>query len=471
MLAILRLLTIIYRKNSIYSAIARRRKTLSDIERTPKQKGSAAWVDGRPRPTSRENNDEGKTGAMVPRKSVTTATVNGGGAKEATAVSKAAVDATFNSHQKPAEAAHPLKAKPLKSAMRRSYWSTPNIPTAMRVQTLDESLHSTDLNRSRTRGKPGIDELSASRRGQQQAQAATDDASGSSKHSAISFSNVEMREYSRAVGDNPSVSAGPPMSIGWEYNDPDVLTIDEYESTRPPRRAHHEMVVPRSVRQDMLMNEWGYSRSQLAGAVRDSNRTKTQRRTTVNNMDTPFAKIEEGVQSAKRKMKRFVLRRKSDGAMYQTWKVEEMRARKMIEAENRATFAATGDVAGTTLDHSTGLSSIGMDDSRQQQGGGRSSRRRDVTGEEAKVEAEAGGDTFELISIDSGLSSPSDSGRHLDATVVSAVAPQALLPPAPDSPQVDEADRAASKPSSSSQSRHAIVAEEDDELEAALAGA
>lgn len=366
----------------------------------------------------------------------------------------------------------PQQQAPLKSAMRRSYWSTPNVASAMRVQTLDESLHSTDLNRSRSRGKPGIDELSESRRRGLQQQQVEDAPGRPSKDNTISFRNIEVREYSRAIGDNPSVSAGAPMSIGWEYNDPDVLSVDEYESTRPPRRAHHEMVVPRSVRQDLLMNEWGYSRSQLASAVRDSNRTKTQRRTTVTNMDTPFAKIEEGVQSAKRKAKRVMFRRKSDGAMYERWKLEEARARRIIEAENRASGAGGAPPPTPTLGSSVGATSGGVADhgGLRHMGVGGPLRGENREGE-AKVEAEPGGDTFELISIDSTpSSSPSDSGHRLSAVAGVSVPlnPQSLLPLASrGSPQVDEADRAASKPSSW---KSAIVcAEEEDELGATLA--
>lgn len=50
--------------------------------------------------------------------------------------------------------------------------------------------------------------------------------------SKVSFSHVSIREYSRVVGDNPSVCCGPPLSIGWKYNKRGRTDIDTFEAIK-----------------------------------------------------------------------------------------------------------------------------------------------------------------------------------------------------------------------------------------------
>jgi len=48
----------------------------------------------------------------------------------------------------------------------------------------------------------------------------------------VSFSHVSIREYSRVVGDNPSVCCGPPLSLGWKYNKRGRTDIDTFEAIK-----------------------------------------------------------------------------------------------------------------------------------------------------------------------------------------------------------------------------------------------
>ena len=81
--------------------------------------------------------------------------------------------------------------------------------------------------------------------------------------------------------------------------------MDEYERTRPPRRSHFEMVLPRTLRQKMLRTEWGVSQKDIAESVRRNVQVKNQRKATVNNIGKA-PKLEEFVESVSRKFKRFV---------------------------------------------------------------------------------------------------------------------------------------------------------------------
>ncbi|KAL9182758.1 hypothetical protein ACHAXT_004037 [Thalassiosira profunda] len=46
----------------------------------------------------------------------------------------------------------------------------------------------------------------------------------------VSFSHVQLREYCRQVGDNPSVTCGAPLAIGWKFNKRGKIDIDTYEA-------------------------------------------------------------------------------------------------------------------------------------------------------------------------------------------------------------------------------------------------
>lgn len=126
--------------------------------------------------------------------------------------------------------------------------------------------------------------------------------------SSVSFSTIEIRSYERVLGDNPSCSHGPAVSIGWQYEpDPITVELDEYEYYRSDDRLDGTaLVLSRSEREDLL-RELGYSRSAIADAVRTNVKIKNNRRQTVHNL--PVARFEEVAESARRKLKRIVLRK------------------------------------------------------------------------------------------------------------------------------------------------------------------
>jgi hypothetical protein len=60
-------------------------------------------------------------------------------------------------------------------------------------------------------------------------------------HHSVAFSSVVIREYDQTIGDNPSVSYGPPISLDWEYTQLQTVTLEHYEAHRPPRRSMRQM--------------------------------------------------------------------------------------------------------------------------------------------------------------------------------------------------------------------------------------
>lgn len=121
----------------------------------------------------------------------------------------------------------------------------------------------------------------------------SDGENSDSSKPGITWDMLEIREYGRTVGDNPSVSGGPPLTLSWQYRKAFEGTVDDYEDERPDRRVGKEMAVPRYLREIMLCEEWGCSNRDIANAVRDILAIKQQRRTTLNRLEMPGAVMME----------------------------------------------------------------------------------------------------------------------------------------------------------------------------------
>jgi hypothetical protein len=96
----------------------------------------------------------------------------------------------------------------------------------------------------------------------------------------VSFHTVEIREYVRTLGDNPSVRSGPALSLGWLVVNSCILPLSLYEHQRPPKVGSLDLIVPRIIREEMLREE-GITRSEIAAAIRESFRIKQNRNQTV----------------------------------------------------------------------------------------------------------------------------------------------------------------------------------------------
>ena len=109
-------------------------------------------------------------------------------------------------------------------------------------------------------------------------------------HRSVTFTSTEVREYPIELGDNPSVSSGPPLTIGWTYISRHKIPIDDYEAGRPPHRALYEMIIPSATRMGILCDA-DISLRSIQKAIKEVNVTKRQRRRTVQTLQTSW--IEE----------------------------------------------------------------------------------------------------------------------------------------------------------------------------------
>jgi hypothetical protein len=70
--------------------------------------------------------------------------------------------------------------------------------------------------------------------------------------------------HAQILGDNPAVSEGPPLGIEWRaFERSRIRDLDEYETSRPPRRDMSSLIMSRTIRVGMLLEE-GYRHSELA---------------------------------------------------------------------------------------------------------------------------------------------------------------------------------------------------------------
>lgn len=88
---------------------------------------------------------------------------------------------------------------------------------------------------------------------------------------SVEFDKIEIREYERVVGDNPSCSKGPPVSIGWAYMEATKYAVNDYENLiKPPRRSKKEFHLAPDTRTQLLTKEWECSQEDIQKARREA---------------------------------------------------------------------------------------------------------------------------------------------------------------------------------------------------------
>jgi len=119
-----------------------------------------------------------------------------------------------------------------------------------------------------------------------------------------------------------------------EYDDDDS-DYDQYVV-----HSSYNMVLSRSTREDMLY-EMGYTRSQIADAVRNNVRAKRERRRTVHNLRT--MKFEEMVEGVAKSLRRTVLRRGSSSKkLYKNWKEQHEKLQMQQTVGNSCSSLSVG---------------------------------------------------------------------------------------------------------------------------------
>jgi hypothetical protein len=130
----------------------------------------------------------------------------------------------------------------------------------------------------------------------------SDTAAYSSRRKAVSFGLIQIREYNRVLGDNPTVRVGPAMSIGWEFVQKKAVPVDVYEK-RKCSRTTSGLRMCSILRKCILRHEFDVSLEEIRAAEKIARNIQRQRWQTIR-QGKMAAAIEYAMESAKRKMHR-----------------------------------------------------------------------------------------------------------------------------------------------------------------------
>jgi hypothetical protein len=97
----------------------------------------------------------------------------------------------------------------------------------------------------------------------------------------VNFDTITIREFARALGDNPATTHGPPLSLDWDYEDVVTISVDDYEKSRPPRRITDQMVVPGTVRENILLSQTRTTKQQIKQRISEVKTSRHKRQVTV----------------------------------------------------------------------------------------------------------------------------------------------------------------------------------------------
>jgi hypothetical protein len=100
---------------------------------------------------------------------------------------------------------------------------------------------------------------------------------------SLRFGKVVVRNYERILSDNPAGTKGPSIGLGWEFVE-QHYDIEDWEMERGSLREPSELLLNRHQREELL-RDLGYTKRDIATAVQDGNKIKSQRQQTINNLE------------------------------------------------------------------------------------------------------------------------------------------------------------------------------------------
>jgi hypothetical protein len=101
----------------------------------------------------------------------------------------------------------------------------------------------------------------------------------SMERSSVKFKSIEIIELAFAIGDNPSVSDGVPLSMEWDALNRTTMGLEFFEQHRPPRSN----IVSRlnGETRSQLLQRNGFSSEDIETATENAKKARKKRRKTV----------------------------------------------------------------------------------------------------------------------------------------------------------------------------------------------
>ena len=95
----------------------------------------------------------------------------------------------------------------------------------------------------------------------------------------VTFHEIQIYEFPVIIGDNPAISCGPSLNIGWYCYSTKTMKLDIYESTRIARRktTKSELVISETKRIKRLKGA-GFTDNQIDRATELANKIRKSRR-------------------------------------------------------------------------------------------------------------------------------------------------------------------------------------------------
>lgn len=108
----------------------------------------------------------------------------------------------------------------------------------------------------------------------------------------VRFGPVHVREYNRIVGDHPDVRYGPPIGIGWDWEEVAVRSLDEHEVIRKESQKGLRRLTSLT-RRNMLRNTEGVSEEDIQQAEAEVARVCKQREESKNESSKSKSKTQK----------------------------------------------------------------------------------------------------------------------------------------------------------------------------------
>jgi hypothetical protein len=135
----------------------------------------------------------------------------------------------------------------------------------------------------------------------------------SNRFKQVRFSYVTIRNYDITMGDNPAVTAGPPIQLDWEYEEIPSLPVRDFEQFKLKRRGACTLsfYVPISENRVLtispdfrtgILRRAGFSDWEISQTMRNVKKIQQQRTRTA--LAFPFYRVEYAMRSAGRKLQR-----------------------------------------------------------------------------------------------------------------------------------------------------------------------
>jgi len=96
----------------------------------------------------------------------------------------------------------------------------------------------------------------------------------------VHFSHIEVYEFPCLLGDNPSVSAGAPLTLGWTHTSKAKMDVRLFEQRRKPRRSGKDLQSSAQSRQEYLTEVAGYTQAEIEDAAHQAASIRRKREKT-----------------------------------------------------------------------------------------------------------------------------------------------------------------------------------------------